>query len=448
MPKGNRPGHRRFGNVRRLPSGRYQASYLGLDGLRKYAPETFERKGDAERFLALVETQLGSGDWANPVRAKVRLGDYARVWITERPGLRPRTTDLYRWLLVKHIDTYLGPVEVGKISTQLVREWRAALLASGVSSTVAAKAYRLLRAVLMTAVEEDKIIVRNPCRIRGAGSEHAPERPVLTVGQVFDLAERVGRRPVGNIRGLAAGGYRLRFRRDGEMRTSPEAYATRADAARALWELVEDGRSDYSQDLRFRALVLLATFASLRWGEAIALRRCDVDLRACTVRVRASFAERSNGQILLGPPKSKAGMRMVGFPKVIRPVLQGHLSLFVGPEPGALVFPGAKGGPLRRGNFNKLSGWPHAARAIGAEGLHFHDLRHTGNVFAAASGAGLRDLMVRMGHDSERAAIIYQHAARGADQAIAEAMDAHVEAQQAGGERGDDGPSGVPVPAG
>ncbi len=210
MPKGNRPGHRRFGNVRRLPSGRYQASYLRLDGLRKYAPETFERKGDAERFLALVETQLGSGDWSNPARAKVRLGDYARVWITERPGLRPRTTDLYRWLLVKHIDPYLGPVEVGKISTQLVREWRAALLASGVSSTVAAKAYRLLRAVLMTAVEEDKIIARNPCRVRGAGSEHAPERPVLTVGQVFDLAERVGRRPVGNIRGLAAGGYRLR----------------------------------------------------------------------------------------------------------------------------------------------------------------------------------------------------------------------------------------------
>ena len=232
------------------------------------------------------------------------------------------------------------------------------------------------------------------------------------------------------------------------MRTSPEAYATRADAVRALWELVEDGRADYNQDLRFRALVLLATFASLRWGEVIALRRCDVDMRACTVRVRASFVERSNGQILLGPPKSKAGMRVVGFPKVIRPVLQGHLSLFAGPEPGALVFPGAKGGPLRRGNFNKLSGWPHAARAIGAEGLHVHDLRHTGNAFAAASGAGLRDLMARMGHDSERAAIIYQHAARGADQAIAEAMDAHVEAQQADDERGDDGASGMPVPAG
>ncbi|MGO8894698.1 MAG: tyrosine-type recombinase/integrase [Streptosporangiaceae bacterium] len=82
-------------------------------------------------------------------------------------------------------------------------------------------------------------------------------------------------------------------------------------------------------------------------------------------------------------------------------------------DPGALVFPGAKGGPLRRGNFNKMSAWPRAVESIGMTGLHFHDLRHTGNQFAAQSGARLRDLMARMGHDSERAAMIYQHEARG-----------------------------------
>jgi integrase len=135
---------------------------------------------------------------------------------------------------------------------------------------------------------------------------------------------------------------------------------------------------------------------------------------------------------VLGPPKSSAGLRVVGIPRTIRPVLAEHLSLFAGQAPDALIFPGIKGGPLRRGNFNKLSGWPHAVSAIGAKGLHFHDLRHTGNAFAAASGAGLRDLMARMGHDSERAAIIYQHAARGADAAITAALDAHVAAHEAG----------------
>ena len=89
----------------------------------------------------------------------------------------------------------------------------------------------------------------------------------------------------------------------------------------------------------------------------------------------------------------QAGRRVVGIPQAIIPVLREHLSIFVKAEPGALAFPGLMGGPLRRGNFNKMSAWPHAVKSIGTEGLHFHDLRHTGNQFAAASGAGLRDLM-------------------------------------------------------
>ncbi len=251
---------------------------------------------------------------------------------------------------------------------------------------MAAKAYRLLRAVLTTAIEKDKILPRNPCRIRGAGDEDAPERPVLTVAQVFALAELVGRRPVGNIRKLPAGGHRLRFRRHGEFRTSPEVYGTRPEAERALWTMADDGRADCTHDRRYLALVLLATFASLRWGEATALRRCDLDLEACTVRVRAAFVERSAGEILLGPPKSRAGRRVVGIPQAIIPLLCEHLSIFVKPGPGALAFPGVMGGPLRRGNFNKMYAWPYAVKSIGAEGLHFHDLRHTGNTFAEMSG--------------------------------------------------------------
>lgn len=141
----------------------------------------------------------------------MHLGVYADQWITQRPGLRPCTTELYRWLLRKHIAPYLGGTELGKLSTAVVRQWRADRLAAGVSESVTAKAYRLLRAVLSTAVDEDKILQRNPCRVRGADREHPEERPVLSVAQVFDLA---GRMPA-----------------------------------------------------RFRALVLLAAFTSLRWGE-------------------------------------------------------------------------------------------------------------------------------------------------------------------------------------
>ena len=114
------------------------------------------------------------------------------MWIAQRPSLRPRTVDLYRWLLKKHIAPHLGAVPIGKLSTAMIREWRADLLDNGVSVSVAAKAYRLLRAVLITAVDEDKILPQNPCRIRGADDENTEERPVLTVTQVFALAERLG----------------------------------------------------------------------------------------------------------------------------------------------------------------------------------------------------------------------------------------------------------------
>jgi hypothetical protein len=117
----NKDGHRRFGNLRKLPSGRYQARYPGPDGQMRNAPETYERKGDAVKALVIIEGQLMSGNWTDPERGKVKLGDYAATWITQRPGLRPRTIDLYRWLLGKHITPYLGRVPVGKLSTRLDR---------------------------------------------------------------------------------------------------------------------------------------------------------------------------------------------------------------------------------------------------------------------------------------------------------------------------------------
>lgn len=140
-----------------LPSGNRHTSrncrLTSYTGGCARGPETYERKSDADRALVMIEAQIRSGEWTDPERGKVKLADYGSAWITERPGLRPRTMDLYRWLLHKHIEPYLGGVPVGKLSTRQVREWRATLLANGVSVSVTAKAYRLLRAILTTAVD-------------------------------------------------------------------------------------------------------------------------------------------------------------------------------------------------------------------------------------------------------------------------------------------------------
>jgi integrase len=362
------------------------------------APETFERKSDAQRYLALVELQLARGDWIDPDRAKVTVADYADRWIAERPGLRPRTVELYRWLLRRHITPWIGAVPLGKVDTPLVREWRAKLLAEGVSQSATAKAYRFLRAVLMTAVNEDRILPRNPCQVRGADRETPMERPVLSVAEV-----------------RAAAG------------SMPE---------------------------RFRAMILLATFASLRFGEVTGLQRADIDVEAGTVRVRRTLVEVAGRGLVAGPPKSAAGRRVVSIPPAVVDAMREHLAAFVPDDPTALVFTGPKGGAIRRGNFRKMTAWTKAVSDLGLAGLRFHDLRHTGNTLAAMSGVSTRDLMARMGHDSMRAAIIYQHATTEADARITAALEAALGADDGltsghDEDQGDDedGAGGAHVPA-
>ena len=102
------------------------------------------------------------------------------------------------------------------------------------------------------------------------------------------------------------------------------------------------------------------------------------------------------------------------------PELRWHLDRFAAPGERGLVFVGPKGAPLRRSNFRPI--WYAAIEKAGIPGLHFHDLRHVGGTLAAATGASLKELMARLGHSSTRAAMIYQHATRDRDEAIAKAL--------------------------
>lgn len=362
---------RPFGTVRQLPSGRYQVRYRGPDGKIRPGPKTFPRKEESQRWLTFVESQMMRGEWIDPERGRVQLQSYGVAWISERPRLRPRTMELYNLLLRRHIAPYLGHIEIGHLTTPMIRAWRAEL-ASKSSDIMAAKAYRLLRAILNTAVREDELIRVNPCRVPGADKEHSDERPVLTLGQVLSLAEAL-----------------------------PE---------------------------RYRALTLLSTFACLRWGEAVALLRSDVDLERRTVSVSKAYSELTGSAMVVGPTKSRAGVRTVTFPGLVVPSLTHHLETFTAKHDSALIFTGARGGPLRRSNFRTGARWAQACAALGFAGLHFHDLRHAGNTLAAQTGTSLRDLMTRMGHDTPRAALIYQHATAGADRAIADAMDTMAQA--------------------
>ncbi|MDA0568063.1 site-specific integrase [Streptomonospora sp. S1-112] len=356
------PGEKKrtFGNIRQMASGRFQARYRGPDGRLQSAPTTFATKKAAQRWLTLKEAEIAQGDWFDPDAGALLFHHYAVEWMEQR-HLTRKTESTYEVLIRLHLDPEFGDMLLKDIKESHVRKWRAERLKDATKRGQVPKAYRLMRAIMNTAVR-DKLIRENPCNIEGAGKEDTQERPVLSVAEVFKLADAI--KP------------------------------------------------------RYRALVLLATFGSLRWGELAGLRRRYLDLDARTVTVRETAYD--VGELLVGKPKSRAGARTVTLPELIIDDLRRHLRDYAAPGPDGFVFVGVKGNQLRRANFSKY--WAEACAAVGLEGVHVHDLRHTGNTYAAEAGASLRELMDRMGHSSTRAALIYMHARDNRARDIADAL--------------------------
>ncbi|HLZ37440.1 MAG TPA: site-specific integrase [Mycobacteriales bacterium] len=243
----------------------------------------------------------------------------------------------------------------------VVREWHGAALRGSAGRTSIAQSYRFLRAVLNTAVA-DGSIARNPCRIRGAGSDRAPERPVATPAQIAALADAI----------------------------TP----------------------------RYRAAVLLGAWGGLRRGEILGLLRDDVDLDYGRVTVRRTRTELlSTGDRFDSPPKTAAAYRMVALPPHVVPEIAYHLEHFAGSE---RVFVARDGSPMRGDALRQA--FERARNQVGLPELRFHDLRHTGQTLAAAAGASLADLMRRLGHSSTIAAKRYLHATDNRDREIAERL--------------------------
>ncbi|MFF8680228.1 tyrosine-type recombinase/integrase [Streptomyces sp. NPDC015237] len=371
----NNQGRRRwFGSVRQLRSGRWQARYRDPStGQLRGAEETYPTKTDAEVALTHIEADITRGQWADPDAGKVHFGQYATAWLKDRK-LAARSRERHESVIRLHLLPTFGERPLSSITTAQVRAWRTKCLERTGEPTVV-KAYQILRAVLNTAVD-DELIRRNPCRIKGADRYDVPERPVLAVSEVYAVADSI----------------------------SP----------------------------RYRLLVLLAAFAGLRFGELASLRRRDVDTDGAALMVQRPQAEMQTGALFDKAPKFNAGVRPVAFPTELLPDVKRHLDTYTGAGRDGHVFLGPQGGRLRRSNFR--DDWINARKKAGVTAdVHFHDLRHTGNTLAA-SGASLRELMTRMGHNTPRAALIYQHMVNGRDREIADRLGSMIRKERGAGD--------------
>lgn len=283
---------RQFGYIRKLPSGRFQASYVHRgrrwngatdDG----APLTFDTRTRAEKYLQREGAAIQAGTWLSPEQRRRAVPEslrcYSESWLKGR-RLADRTREGYAAMLRDHIWPALGDVPVSEITPVMVREWHSKL---GTGPTMQAHCYGLLRVIMNTAVADD-VVPANPCRVRGAGQ-------TKRVKQI---------RPA----------------------TLPEIAA-----------IVE------SVPGRYKLMILLASWCALRFGELAELRRSDVDVRSGVLHVRRGVI-RAAGRTVVKDPKSEAGKRDVAIPPHLMPVVREHLREHVAAGRDALLFPARAGG--------------------------------------------------------------------------------------------------------
>lgn len=368
-----RKGRRAFGHIRRLPSKRWQASYIGPDLARHTAPRTFQAKVDAEAWLISQDRAIGRNEWKPPARsalpapAPLTVGKYSDAWLVRRE-LKPRTRTHYRSILDRLILPTFADVALRDVTPRQVAHWHHEL--GTATPTMRSHAYVLLSTIFGSAVAEEECS-SNPCKVRGA----------TTTRRVVEI------RP-----------------------------ATLDELATIVAAMPP----------RFRVLTTLTAWCGLRSGEARELRRGDVDLDAGVLRITRAVSW-ADGKPVVSTPKSRAGIRTVSIPPHVLPSLEDHLRNAVPAAPTALLFPAAPGDDRHLPEATLRLAFITAREGAGRPDLRWHDLRHTSAVLAAATGATLAELMSRMGHASPAVAMRYQHAARGRDAEIATALSALAE---------------------
>jgi integrase len=325
--------------------------------------KTFKRRQDADAFRRTVEAEELRGVVIDVRRSSQQFGAFAKEWLAtrRRPDGRPlsrQTTALYADLLDRHLLPVFSAAKLASIQPRDVRKWYGEV-ADNASPLQAAKAYRLFRAILNTAVRDGLLSV-NACSIEGAGVERSAERPLVDAETVFDLADGI--------------------------------------------------------DPRYKALILLIAFGpGSRRGEFRAYRRRHIDVLHGRILTEVQEQDTADGTITTGTKNEMS--RWTTLPPFLLEALAAHLGQYAQPGRDGYVFTGPTGGPISRPHWYKS--FDLARRTIGMPALHPHDLRHAAGTFYAQQGATTREIMARLGHRSRAAADRYQHAAERRDAELA-----------------------------
>ena len=328
---------------------RWRARYRDPAGRER--SKSFTRKVDAERFLVSIEDAKLRGAYVDPAAGRIGFGEWAERWYLTTAHLKPSTRHDYRMLLDHQVLPEFGDWTLASIDTLAVKQWRADLLADGLSPKRAGKALQVLSQILASAVEGGRLA-------RNAATGVKPPKVQRKEMHFLDAEQ---------VEWLAA-----------------------------------------VAELRYRPLILFAAYTGLRPRELVALRVGRLDLLRCTARVVEAAVEVS--RLEWGPVKTHEA-RVVRMPGSVAEEVAA--SLAARPHsPEALVFTAPLGGPLSRADFVRNYFKPAVLAANEAiaklpkdrrpaplpDGLRFYDLRHTCASLLIAQGASIKAVQAQLGH--------------------------------------------------
>ena len=325
---------------RRLSNGK--AAYLVRyrDPAGRERSRQFTRKTDAEGFLHSTEVARRDGSWLDPARSKLRLRDWVTLWEPSTVNLSPSTKARQDGIVEGHILPRFGDLPLARIENAAVQAWVAEMSAQGLAPSTVKKNYDVFAKCVQAAVDDQRIH-RNPARpVRLPRIGDQDEMRFLAVPEIDALAAVI--------------------------------------------------------DPAYRAWLLFMAYSGLRFGEGAALRWGRVNLLRGRAEVLESVVE-VRGTLLFGPPKTRAGRRVVPLPQTVRTELAQLTPPH--PDPDAFVFVSPKDDVLRVNNFRRRV-WDPALDAAGLQGVRIHDLRHTAISLWIAVGLNPKEVSVRAGHSN------------------------------------------------